>query len=94
MLYQLVQAGQLLAVPMGDDDRDMAFMPAHDLATLTLRGVLEAVERSGQGGFEPAPTPEFLRVDCELERLRQAGLAQENVRIVELLGNEELKMKN
>ena len=94
VLYQLVQAGQLIAVPLGDDDRDMAFMPAHDLATLTLRGVLEAVERSGQGGFEPAPTPEFLRIDCELERLRQAGLAQENVRIVELLGNEELKMKN
>ncbi|MDE6045891.1 MAG: YihY/virulence factor BrkB family protein [Alistipes sp.] len=92
VLYQLVQAGQLIAVPLGDDDRDMAFMPAHDLATLTLRGVLEAVERSGQGGFEPVPTPEFLRIDRELERLRQAGLAQENVRIVELLGNEELKM--
>ncbi len=94
VLYQLVQAGQLIAVPMGDDDRDMAFMPAHDIATLTLCGVLEAVERSGQGSFAPAPTPEFRRIDRELERLRQAGQAQENVRIVDLLGNEELKMKN
>ena len=94
VLYQLVQAGQLIAVPMGDDDRDMAFMPAHDLATLTLRGVLEAVERSGQGGFEPAPTPEFLRVDRELERLRQAGLAQENVRIVDLIDHSQFTMHN
>ena len=94
VLYQLVQAGQLIAVPMGDDDRDMAFMPAHDLATLTLRGVLEAVERSGQGGFEPAPTPEFLRIDCELERLRQAGLAQENVRIVDLIDHSQCTIHN
>ena len=95
ILYQLVAAGLLLAVPTDDDDRERAFIPAHDIASLTVYGVLEAVEQAGQGCFDPTPTPELARVDRELERLKQnARWSQENVRIVELLGNEELKMKN
>ena len=30
ILYQLVQAGQLIAVPSGDGEREVAFAPAHD----------------------------------------------------------------
>jgi len=95
ILYQLVQAGQLLAVPTDDDDRERAFVPAHDIASLTVYGVLEAVEQSGQGGFEPAPTPEFARVDRELERLkRNARKSQENVRIADLLENSQATSHN
>ncbi|MDE5709129.1 MAG: YihY/virulence factor BrkB family protein, partial [Alistipes sp.] len=86
VLYQLVQAGQLVAVPMSDDDRDMGFMPAHDIATITLGGVLDALEQSGQGNFDPVPTPEFSRAEHELARLeRSARKSQENVRIIDLL---------
>ncbi|MCM1151242.1 MAG: YihY/virulence factor BrkB family protein [Alistipes sp.] len=96
VLYQLVQAGQLIAVPMSDDDRDMAFMPARDIATITLHGVLKALERAGECHFDPAPTPEFSCAEEELERLaKNAFRTQNDVRIVDLLaGNEELKMKN
>lgn len=88
LLYQLVQAGQLLAVPEADNDRETAYIPACDIATLTVYGVLEAVERSGQGNFEPTPTPELLRIDRELEHLKQsARTSQDNVRIVDLLMN-------
>ena len=85
ILYQLVAAGLLLAVPT-DDDRERAFIPAHDIASLTVYGVLEAVEQAGQGCFDPTPTPEFTRVDRELERLKQnARRSQENVRIIDLI---------
>jgi len=88
VLYQLVQAGLLVAVPMDDDDREKAFIPAHDIASLTVYGVLEAVEQAGQGCFDPTPTPEFSRIDRELERLKQnARKSQQNVRIVDLLDN-------
>lgn len=90
LLYQLVQAGQLLAVPVADNDRETAYIPACDIATLTVYGVLEAVERSGQGNFEPTPTPELLRIDRELEHLKQsARTSQDNVRLVDLLMNEK-----
>ena len=85
ILYQLVAAGLLLAVPT-DDDRERAFIPAHDIASLTVYGVLEAVEQAGQGCFDPTPTPELARVDRELERLKQnARRSQENVRIIDLI---------
>lgn len=88
VLYQLVQAGLLVAVPMGDDDRDMGYMPAHDIATITLGGVLDALEQSGQGNFDPVPTPEFSCAERELARIeRSARKSQEGVRIIDLLGN-------
>ena len=46
VLFQLVQAGQLIAVRSGDGERETAFTPAHDIASMTVYGVLEAVERS------------------------------------------------
>ncbi len=86
ILYQLVQAGLLLAVPVDGDDREKVFIPAQDVSSLTVYGVLEAVEQAGQGGFDPAPTPEFSCIDRELERLKQqARRSQENVRIVDLI---------
>ena len=86
LLYQLVQAGQLLAVPEADNDRETAYIPACDIASLTVYGVLEAVEQAGQGCFDPTPTPELLRIDRELEQLKQCARAsQDNVRIVDLI---------
>ena len=67
VLFQLVQAGQLIAVRSGDGERETAFTPAHDIASMTVYGVLEAVERSGQTTFDLGQTPELARIDRELE---------------------------
>ncbi len=86
ILYQLVQADLLLAVPVDADDREKEYIPAMDVTSLTVYGVLEAVEQSGNGGFDPAPTPEFSCIDRELERIKQhARKSQENVKIIDLL---------
>ncbi len=86
VLYQLVQAGQLIAVPLGDNERDMAFVPAHDIGSLTVCGVLESVERAGEIVFVMDATPQLTRVDQELERLKSAvRQTQGRVRLVDLL---------
>ncbi len=86
VLYQLVQAGQLIAVPLGDNERDMAFVPAHDIGSLTVCGVLESVERTGEIVFVMDATPQLTRVDQELERLKSAvRQTQGRVRLVDLL---------
>ena len=86
ILYQLVQAGQLIAVPSGDGEREVAFAPAHDTGTLTVYGVLEAVEASGQTTVDLARNAELTRIDRELENLKEtARKSQDNVRLVDLL---------
>lgn len=86
ILYQLVQAGELIAVPSGDGEREVAFAPAHETDTMTVYGVLEAVERSGHTSFDLAQSPELTRIDRELETLKQvARQSQDNVRLIDLL---------
>ena len=86
VLFQLVQAGQLIAVRSGDGERETAFTPAHDIASMTVYGVLEAVERSGQTIFDLGQTPELARIDRELETLKEsARRSQDNVRLTDLL---------
>ena len=86
VLFQLVQAGQLIAVRSGDGDRDVAYAPAHDIAALTLYGVLDAVERCGQTRFDFDATPGLARISREVELLK-AGVhaSPENVKLTDLL---------
>lgn len=86
VLFQLVQAGQLIAVRSDDDDREVAYTPAHDIAQLTVYGILEAVEHCGQMRFDFTATPDLARVDCELERLKEgARESRENISLTDLL---------
>lgn len=86
VLFQLVQAGQLIAVRLDDSDRDMAFAPAHDISTMTVYGVLESVERAGQTTFDLSHTPQLARIDRELEQLKLAAReSQDNTKLVDLL---------
>ena len=86
VLFQLVQAGQLIAVRSGDGEREVAYSPAHEISTLTLYGVLQAVEEGGQTGLDFSQTPDLARVDREVEKLKQETLrSPDNVRIVDLL---------
>ena len=86
----LLHTGSVLAlsvaVPSGDGEREVAFAPAHDTGTLTVYGVLEAVEASGQTTVDLARNAELTRIDRELENLKEtARKSQDNVRLVDLL---------
>lgn len=86
ILYQLVQAGQLIAVRSGDGEREVSYTPAYDIASMTVYSVLEAVERSGQTSFDLNATPELAHIARELEGLKRAARESgENVPLVSLL---------
>lgn len=86
VLFQLVQAGQLVAVHNTENEREVSYTPAHDVSSMTVYGVLEAVERAGQTTFDFAPSVQIARIDRELEKLKQtARLSEDNVRLVDLL---------
>ena len=86
ILFQLVQAGQLIAVRNGDGEREVAFAPAHDLSSITVYGILEAVERTGQTTLDLGQTPELARMNREVEQLKQEVLhSPSNVRLTDLL---------
>ena len=86
ILFQLVQAGQLIAVRSGDGERDVAFAPAHDLSSITVYGILEAVERTGQTTLDLEQTPELARMNREVETLKEEVLhSPNNVRLTDLL---------
>lgn len=81
-----MQAGQLIAVPSGDGEREVAFAPAHDPQSMTVYGILEAVEKSGQTTVDLTQSAELTRIDQELETLKEtARKSQDNVRLVDLL---------
>ena len=86
VLFQLVQAGQLIAVRSGDGERDVAFAPAHDLASTTVYGILEAVERTGQATLDLGQTPELARMNQEVESLKEeVRHSSNNARLTDLL---------
>ena len=86
VLFQLVQAGQLIAVRSGDGERDVAFAPAHDLASTTVYGILEAVERTGQATLDLGQTPELARMNQEVESLKEeVRHSSNNARLSDLL---------
>ena len=86
VLFQLGQAGQLIAVRSGDGERDIAYTPAYDVSAMTVYGILEAVEHCGQTAFNFAPTPDLARVDRQLELLKEeARKTEDNIKLVDLL---------
>lgn len=86
VLFQLVESGQLIAVRSGDGEREVAYAPAHEITTMTVYGVLEAVEQWGMTELNFSQTAELARIDRELETLKHTALhSQENVRLVDLL---------
>ena len=95
ILFQLVTARQLIAVRSGDSEREVAFAPAHDTSTITVYGILEAVERTGQTTIDLQATPDLARIDRELERLKNTvRKSPENVPLADLLGTDAPPKKN
>ncbi|MFR6635126.1 MAG: hypothetical protein ACLUQ6_10635 [Alistipes onderdonkii] len=53
---------------------------------MTVYGILEAVEKSGQTTVDLTQSDELTRIDQELETLKEtARKSQDNVRLVDLL---------
>ena len=95
ILFQLVTARQLIAVRNGDGEREVAFAPAHDTSTITIYGILEAVEQTGQTTIDLQATPDLARIDQELEQLKEAvRQSPDNVPLADLLGTAPTEKKN
>ena len=70
--------------------REGAYPPAYDIASMTVYGIIEAVERAGQTTFDLHATPELARIDHSVEALKQtAREARGNVPLTELLDEPE-----
>ena len=77
---------KLIAVPSGDGEREVALPPATTPQSMTVYGILEAVEKSGQTTVDLTQSDELTRIDQELETLKEtARKSQDNVRLVDLL---------
>ena len=87
ILYQLVQAKLLLiAVRDEKDERDVAFAPAHDIWSLTVAAILEAVEQVGPTTLDMEQNPELARMNLEVETLKQEiRRSPDNTRLTDLL---------
>ena len=87
ILYQLVQAKQLLTVVRDEkDERDVAFAPGYDIRSMTVYGILEAVEQTGPTVLDMEQNPELARMNLEVETLKQeARLSPGNTRLTDLL---------
>ena len=85
VLYQLVQARLLIAVRKGDGERDEGYVPGQDINSLTLYGVLEAVEDAGETAFALNESLELACVDRELEMVKVGARdSGDNVRLVDI----------
>lgn len=85
VLYQLVGAGQLIAVPDNKGSQELSYAPAYEIAQMTLYGVIEAVEECG-GQFRLPATAELKRIDEELTRMDEEYIAKHKyVHLTELI---------
>lgn len=86
ILFQLTRSGQLIDVHKSEDERAVAYVPAYEIAQMTLYGVLEAVESHGIDLLDFAPGSDLSRVEEELETMKQqARVSQGNVRLIDLI---------
>lgn len=85
VLYQLTRAGLLLAIRSETDEKEETFAPARDIASLTVYGVLEAVDDCGSTPLDLTSSPELVRIAAELERIK-AGARDSvyNVKLIDL----------
>jgi membrane protein len=84
-LYQLVQAEQLIAVTESDGGRQVAYMPARDIHTLTVYNVLNAVETYGQTNLDLTKSEESAQIERDFEGIQEVvRQSQDNVRLVDL----------
>jgi len=85
VLYQLGQAGLLIAVRDDEDERETRFTPGRDIHELTLYGVIEAVENHGHATFDLSGSPVMREVDRELEKVKAAARdSHDNFRLIDL----------
>lgn len=85
VLFQLVTAGLLVAIPTDDSDREMAYTLASDPSSLTVYGVLEAADMQGRT-FDLKSLPEMECIDREVERIKaNVRASKDNLLLTDLL---------
>lgn len=90
ILYQLVQAGLLIAVRSDENDREVTFTPGRYIGDLTLYNVIEAVEEHGEHIQARSDSPELCEVDRLMEQVKEhAQDSGANLSLIDIPENTE-----
>ena len=90
ILFSLSRAKQLIEVRKSEDERWVAYAPAYDINTMTIYGILEAVEKHSQSPLQFDPQSDAARVEKLLEGLKDQALQSPiNQRIIDLIEENE-----
>lgn len=85
VLYRLVQAGLVLGIRNEEDEKEEFYAPARDISTLTVAGVVTAVERYGSAKIDFSSNAELAAAARAVEQLGAAvGPAQREIPLTEL----------
>ena len=86
VVYELGQAGLVVAVKTAHDERENSYVPAHDIHDLTVYDVINSVESVGSDKLNVSGLPEVQKVgkllDQVTEKSKEAGM---QTRLTELL---------
>lgn len=86
VLFQLVQARQLIAVDDNDRERATSYTPAYAISSMSVYGIITAVERVGARQFTMAQIPGLVDLEARLERLKQrVHHSDDNALLVDIL---------
>ena len=90
ILFSLSRAKQLIEVHKSEDERWVAYAPAYDINTMTIYGILEAVEQHSQSPLQFDPQSDAARVEKLLEGIKEEALQSPmNQRIIDLIETNE-----
>lgn len=90
ILFSLSRAKQLIEVHKSEDERWVAYAPAYDINTMTIYGILEAVEQHSQSPLQFDPQSDAARVEKLLEGIKEEALhSPMNQRIIDLIETDE-----
>ncbi|MCH5329733.1 MAG: YihY family inner membrane protein [Alistipes sp.] len=93
VLSMLVEAGQLIELAPEKKGDEASFVPARDLSSFTVYGVLEALDDVGTNLRELDAEGVVMRIDAEWERLKSECRRSDNNRRIVELAREQRFMK-
>ena len=70
ILYDLVQSG-VISETTTRQDRQLAYQPARDISTLTIKYVIDAVDQNGTNNIPVARTEEFVALSEAIDKFRE-----------------------
>lgn len=90
VLRSLVEAEQLIELPAEGKGFENRFVPAKDVATFTIYGILEAVEHSGSTTLNFEASEDIRCASRELERIKaETRTSKENLKLTDINCNSQ-----